>query len=731
MFVTVSLAFVMIMLMTITLSNLRQEAIGTHRHIANLHAYTFEEHFSQMLQHVSFSIDRIAVLSENEQVITPLLTELIHDIPYIRSLSLLDLNGTIVASSFQQNIAKKVPLDNFLPIPFLDMSLLRIGVPWLGRDFDSAHPSQMHHPIAANQLSFLPIIKKIYLNHAEYYIAASLNMEYLHNRYTAVLPFEQGSVFLWRSDGILLFSTHPEERIGISHYSPSHPANQEDFYDHIMQNSHEALNVFRTAHLFPFVVEIKTNEDNALGYWDKERQKVLWLSGFLILFAGLLALTLILRYMKENERQKRQLAYEMQFRIAMEATQTGVWTWDLITNEVTWDSQCFKLLGYEANAFEVTLEKIYQLTHPDESMMMFFSIKEQILTQGSLLVERRMKNAHNEWTWVQVRGKVIEYTQENEPLLLTGVYINIDAQKKMENLHLSAVAFETQEAILITDTNEVVLKVNEAFTRITGYSDTDIIGKTPRLLRSDKHDKAFYQAMWHELKTKGFWQGELWNKRKNGEIYAEFLTITAIKNTDGAVTHYIANFNDITVHKHAQQVIQEMAYYDPLTHLANRRLLDETMQSLLKDSPLKKQYSAVIFIDLDYFKELNDTYGHDAGDMLLVQVATRLKDATRQSDLVVRLGGDEFVVLLANLGHQKKIAHYMSMMIAQKILALLCEPYALTQGNYTLGASLGCTLFAHDDTKDESTILKEADLAMYKAKENGRNQVSFYETDPI
>jgi len=358
---------------------------------------------------------------------------------------------------------------------------------------------------------------------------------------------------------------------------------------------------------------------------------------------------------------------------------------------------------------------------------MLISVKEQILAHLTFLIERRMKSASGEWVWIQVRGKAIEFSEYHEPLLLTGVYINIDVQKKAEQLHLSAVAFDTQEAILITDVKEKVLKVNEAFTRITGYSEHEIIGKTPRILKSGYHDEAYYKFMWHALLEEGFWQGELWNKRKGGEVYAEFITITAIRDAKGKITHFIANFNDITLHKAEQQKIQELAYNDSLTHLANRRLLEESLQNALKHCLYDKHFGALLFIDLDYFKELNDTFGHDAGDMLLIQVASRLKEAIRESDLVARLGGDEFIILLKNLGKQKGIAQHLTQNIAQKILSRLCEPYALTHGDYQIGASIGCTIFGNDPLKDGLLILKEADLAMYKAKDQGRNQICFYE----
>lgn len=712
------------------LTSLRQEAIQTHRHIANLHAYTLEEHFSQILQHISLTMDRIPPLSHEapeQEEIFPIFMELLHNAPYLRSLSLLNDEGVIEVSSHEPNIGKRVRLENFLPVPFGDIPLLRMGIPWEGRDFENARPSTIQKPIASDAISFLPLLKKVYFEKRVYYIIANLNTDYLNNHYTTILPIEQGTVSLWRLDGILLFSTDPKRAFGTEHEDVIHTENTDDFYEHLNRDSRNPLDVFRLAKFLPFIVEIQTNEANALGYWDKERHKVLGITTLLIVLSSGLALALIARYYRENERQKSQLSYEKQFRVAMEATQTGLWTWDLQINRITWDPQCYLLLGYTPDAFEPSWDKIVELTHPDDSKNMLLSIQEQIMAHSSFLIERRMITAQKEWVWIQVRGKVIEFSQEHEPLFLTGVYINIDAQKKAEQLHLSAVAFETQEAILITDAKEKVVKVNEAFTRITGYSDHEIIGKTPRILHSGYHDKAFYETMWKALLEEGFWQGELWNKRKNGEIYAESITITTIRDAKGKTTHFIANFNDITTHKAAQQQIQELAYYDPLTHLANRRLFDKTLNEAVCHSMKEKHFGALLFIDLDRFKELNDTYGHDAGDMLLIQTASRLKESIRESDLVARLGGDEFVILLKNLGAQQGIAHHITQSIAKKILSLLCKPYALAHGNYMLGASIGCTIFGDTSQKDGAMLLKEADLAMYQAKDKGRNQICFYE----
>ncbi len=721
-----------------TLASLRQEAITTHRHIANLHAYSVDEHFATILEQIDHTISRISSFYQESPFSTEdfsiKLTDLVQNAPYLRSLSLLKDEDIVIASSYTPNIGMHFSKEIFLPAPLHDTSILQVGIPHFGRDIYEAKASTPHTPITDNGLHFIPLRKKILIHQQSYTIVASLNPHYFTNRYLNSLPIHQGEVMLWRIDGILLLSTNASMAIGMSHYSYAHPAIvSESYFEHLVKNRHKEMDAFRLARLHPFVTEVSMNEANALSYWDQERSKVFWISAFLISMCGLLGLTLLLRYYREMERQKTQLGYEKQFRIAMEATQTGLWTWNMQTNAITWDSQCYLLLGYEPYAFEPSLEKIYSLTHPEDTSAMFISIKEQVMAHGSFTIERRMMHANHEWVWVQVRGKVIEFTLVGDPLLLTGVYINIDSEKKAEELRLFAVAFETQEAIMITNAKESILKVNEAFTRITGYTEAEVLGKTPRILCSGKHDAPFYEQMWKALHEEGFWQGEVWNKRKNGEIYAQSLTITVIRSAstnDAITTNYLANFNDITLHKIAQKQIHDMAYHDSLTHLPNRSLLLENIQKALLKQHSSHHYAALIFIDLDRFKALNDQYGHDMGDMLLIHVAKRLVESIRHSDTAARLGGDEFVILLENLGSSYDKAYEQTQNVAHKILSYLCEPYELLNITYSVEASLGCTLFSHNANKDAQTLLKEADNAMYEAKSSEDSHIHFWENSP-
>ncbi|MER2539482.1 MAG: EAL domain-containing protein, partial [Azonexus sp.] len=290
------------------------------------------------------------------------------------------------------------------------------------------------------------------------------------------------------------------------------------------------------------------------------------------------------------------------------------------------------------------------------------------------------------------------------------------------------IAFEVQEGITITDAAMVILRVNRAFTEITGYNTEEIVGKTPALLSSGRHDAAFFAAMWESIARTGAWQGEIWNRRKCGEIYPAWLMITAVKDKAGTVTNYVGTFADITARKAAEEEINSLAFFDPLTGLPNRRLLLDRLKQALASSTRNVKYGALLFIDLDHFKNLNDTRGHDIGDLLLQQVAERLTTCVRESDTVARLGGDEFVVMLEDLSGTIQEAVNQAESVGEKILSTLNKTYALGSGEHHSTPSIGIALFAdHSEGIDE--LLKRADLAMYEAKAAGRNTLRFFEPE--
>ena len=307
------------------------------------------------------------------------------------------------------------------------------------------------------------------------------------------------------------------------------------------------------------------------------------------------------------------------------------------------------------------------------------------------------------------------------------VFHDISASRKADELtRISAIAFETQEAMVVTDAATRILRVNRAFTEITGYGAEEVIGQTPVLLKSGHHEDGFYLEMWAALKTHGNWRGEIWNRRKNGEVFPEWLSISAVRNAQGETTHFVASFLDLTQRKEAEEQIQFLAFYDPLTHLPNRRLLNERLEKALLSGARHRRYAALLFIDLDNFKMLNDSMGHAVGDLLLRQVAERLSASVRANDTVARQGGDEFVILLEELSLDIHGAVAQIKLIAQMMLDTLDKPYQFGDVSHHCTASIGAIPFMGAGETVES-LLKSADMAMYKAKAAGKNALRFFD----
>ena len=301
-----------------------------------------------------------------------------------------------------------------------------------------------------------------------------------------------------------------------------------------------------------------------------------------------------------------------------------------------------------------------------------------------------------------------------------------ERKKAEEQLLIAATAFESQEAMMVTDTKGVVLRINKAFAETTGYAPEEIVGQTPRLLRSGRHDETFYRQMWECINLTGAWQGEIWDRHKSGALYLKWLTISAVRNAEGIITHYIGTHYDLTERKKAEERINALAFYDQLTDLPNRILLIEHLNRSMAASLRNGNHSALLFIDLDNFKTLNDTQGHEMGDLLLKQVASRLKQCVRGEDTVARQGGDEFVVLLSDLGTIEQEAASATESIAEKILEALNQTYQIGHLSHHSTASIGVTLFRGNQSSVDD-LMKQADLAMYRAKEAGRNIVRFFD----
>jgi diguanylate cyclase (GGDEF)-like protein/PAS domain S-box-containing protein len=348
-----------------------------------------------------------------------------------------------------------------------------------------------------------------------------------------------------------------------------------------------------------------------------------------------------------------------------------------------------------------------------------------VRTQHAVEVEEQVLQDDGLHTYMSVKLPI--RNTDGEIYAVCGIATDITERKLAEaDLRIAASAFESQEGMMITDAQTRILRVNQAFSQSTGFSSEDLVGKKPSILQSGRHDAEFYRKMWDTIHATGAWQGEIWDRRKNGEIYPKWLTISSVKNDDGIVTNYIGTHHDITERKLAEEKIAELAFFDPLTRLPNRTLLVDRLKQTMTSGSRTGVFGALLFIDLDHFKTLNDTLGHDTGDRLLQQVANRLNGCVRGGDTVARLGGDEFVVVLENLGETLDEAATHTKALGEKILVALGQSYQLGKIEHRITASVGATLFlGQQATVDE--LLKQADLAMYKAKDTGRNALRFFD----
>ncbi len=409
--------------------------------------------------------------------------------------------------------------------------------------------------------------------------------------------------------------------------------------------------------------------------------------------------------------------YKDRLEAAQRIAHIGHWEWDTATNQIVCSEEVIRILGIDDAT--LSLDSFIALFHPDDRALLHSSLMSYRSADSQLELELRLQGDDESVRYLHVLG---EMDRSDKSARLLATLHDVTARREHENqLLLAQQVFESaNEAIVITDATPRILDVNHAFTKITGVTREDALGKNPGINKSGRHDKEFYREMWRDLTEKGEWRGEIWDRRSNGEIYPKWLSITALRNREGATINYVGIFSDISTQKKTEAKLQNLAFYDALTELPNRAMFQEYLSSELIRTAREYTRFALMYLDLDKFKYVNDSLGHLVGDELLKEVANRLRASVRRSDLVSRLGGDEFTVLLSNISRSDVVGQ-----IAQKIIDTVSEPISIDGHELYVSPSIGICIAPEDGT-DVGDLLKHADVAMYQVKEQGGAQYQYY-----
>lgn len=472
-----------------------------------------------------------------------------------------------------------------------------------------------------------------------------------------------------------------------------------------------------------------------LSFYESNRKLVL--ASLVVLgFALFVVLIVSVALLTVRKRQLQQVAEALTVqRDALEQTQEslqtaqriaalGSWRLDLKTGQLTWSDGIYRIFELDKTGCAVSYQAFLDAVHPDDRELVNKAYKDSVRNRTGYEVEHRLLMPDGRIKHVQERGTT-SFDALGEPVVSVGTVQDITERKQAEQrLHQWAAIFEnTIEAVIITDTDQRIVDVNRAFEQITGFSKQEAIGKRPNFRRSDRHDKAFYQRMWSSIDAQGSWTGEIWNRNRSGEPSPEWLSISSIYGSNGELVNYVGVFTDISALKRSEEKLEHLANHDPLTGLANRLLLNDRLDRAIRRMQRDSKRLAVLFLDLDRFKIVNDTLGHAVGDELLQQVAARLQACLRSSDTIGRLGGDEFLVIIEDYRDQSEIER-----LAEKLHKSLVAVFPVNTKELFIGVSIGISLFPEDGS-DASTLIRNADSALYRAKEAGRGSYSFYHAE--
>ena len=423
-------------------------------------------------------------------------------------------------------------------------------------------------------------------------------------------------------------------------------------------------------------------------------------------------------------RSSENALLESRLKLAFESTGFGIWEHDQATGRNQWNDSLCKLLGYAESP--ASIAQSLALVHPDDlERVRQLGLRPENGRDEIDVAEFRVRHHDGRWLWVEARSRAIRRGEDGAPLLLIGTMLDISARKaaEAERLLTSVVFTGISDGICITDARQRILLTNEAFCQATGFSAEEALGQTPVILKSGLHGQAFYADMWERIERYNNWQGEITNRRKDGSLISEWLSVSCVRDSTGAISNYVGVFGDLSERKAAAERIQYLASYDTLTELPNRNLFADRLEQSLLNAKRFERGTAVILLDIDRLRLINDTFGPPVGDEVLVEVARRLRLQVREGDTVGRRGGNEFGFIMASLGQQRD-----ALSLAQRMLEAIAVPFQIAGQAMVITASLGIAVSPKNGETSEA-LLKCADAALLRAKQAGRNTFRFYSSD--
>lgn len=694
-------------------------------------ARSAEEHLTQSLRLIDMQASLEELLDhrqeEHDGKLTRQLAVTVQATPFLRSLSIANDNGVLLASTNNKNIGHQLALDDFFPAGQAARSL-RLGGLWQGHDFNDGRP--LTDPSSSNneEPSFVPVLIRLSGTGVHRWLVFTLNPDYFTRHATQLLQRTEGTVQWYRYDGLLLFSTAPEREQAATQMAGTAMFSDNNAEAHgsvalRLSDGTEFIGSHRTSADFPARVVVLLDRSAWLEPWLNATQQRALIT-LPILAALSMALCLAWQRQRALERRQQALIKEQNLAASVfQISRDAIFITDSRARILSVNRAFEDLTGYSSQA---VIGKAADLL-----------IAPEVRTD---VVQRLTDGLNREGHWQEelpcitrtgraFTGLITLNTVRNARgglQLATCTVVDVTDQRAQQNrLHLAASVFShAREGILITDPNAIVVDVNDAFTDITGYARSEIIGQHTRLLNSGRQSKEFYQQLWGTLLTDGHWSGEMWNRRKSGEVYAQVSTISAVRDANEQVVHYVALISDISQQKENERRLQHIAHYDALTGLPNRVLLGDRLRQAMAQTLRRENKLALVFLDLDGFKRVNDAHGHDVGDKLLICLAGRMKQALREGDTLARLGGDEFVALLLDLPD-----HEASLPVLDRLRLAAAQPIQCEGLTLQVSASLGVTFYPQRESDEPDQLLRQADQAMYQAKLTGKNRFHVFDAE--